>query len=287
MANAKEIRTQIKSIQNTKKITKAMEMVAASKRKKAQTNMDESHPYATKIKEVAVNIAKANTIESHKFLTKREKKNVGYIVITTDRGLCGGLNINIFKMLLASMQAHKEEGCGIMTATFGSKGNKYLSSLGVEIIANKSDLGDSPTMKDILGPIKVMIDAYKKGDIDRVYLVRNVFINTMTQEPEMSQLLPVPGFLESDTPDYQWDYIYEPSAGELLETILIRYVEALVKNAIIENIACEMAARMIAIKSATDNAGNIIDEKQLQYSKARQSAITQELSEIVAGAAAV
>ncbi len=287
MSNAKEIRTQIKSIQNTKKITKAMEMVAASKMRKAQSYMEESRPYAKKIKQVAADIAKANTEVSHPFLVKNTKKNVGYIVVTTDRGLCGGLNINLFKKLVASTKAHHEEGCDISIAVYGTKGYKFLSGLGFNIIANKEHLGDQPSMNDLLGPIKVMIDNYREGKLDRIYLVSNVFENTMTQTPVISQLLPVPNFLETDTPSYSWDYIYEPSAEGLLEKVLIRYIEALIKCAVSENIACEMAARMIAMKNATDNAGTLIDEKQLQYNKARQAAITQELSEIVAGAAAV
>lgn len=287
MSNAKEIRTQIKSIQNTKKITKAMEMVAASKMRKAQAYMQESRPYADKIRLVAADIAKANTQVSHPFLVKNEKKNVGYIVVTTDRGLCGGLNINLFKKLIASTKAHHEEGCDISIAVYGTKGYKFLSGLGFNIIANKEQMGDQPGLNELLGPIKVMIDGYREGKLDRIYMVSNQFENTMTQTPEISQLLPVPNFLETDTPDYGWDYLYEPSPEGLLEKVLVRYIEALVKRAVSENIACEMAARMIAMKNATDNAGTLIDEKQLQYNKARQSAITQELSEIVAGAAAV
>ncbi len=287
MSNAKEIRTQIKSIQNTKKITKAMEMVAASKMRKAQAFMQESRPYAEKIKQVAGDLAKANTEVSHPFLIKREKRKVGYVVVTTDRGLCGGLNINLFKKFVDSARRHHEEGCEISIAVYGTKGYKFLSGMGFNIIANKEHLGDSPSMKALLGPVNAMIDDYREGEIDRVYMVSNLFENTMTQTPEVSQLLPVPDFLVSDTPNYQWDYIYEPSAEKLLEKVLIRYIEAQVKRAVSENIACEMAARMIAMKSATDNAGTLIDEKQLQYNKARQAAITQELSEIVAGAAAV
>lgn len=287
MSNAKEIRTQIKSIQNTKKITKAMEMVAASKMRKAQIFMDESRPYADKIKQVAADLAKANTEVTHPFLVKNEKRKVGYIVVTTDRGLCGGLNINLFKKLIASTKAHHDEGCDISIAVYGTKGYKFLSGLGFNIVANKEHMGDKPSLNELLGPVNVMIDAYRNSDLDRVYLVSNIFENTMTQTPEISQLLPVPNFLETDTPEYHWDYIYEPSAENLLEKVLVRYTEALIKRAVSENIACEMAARMIAMKNATDNAGTLIDEKQLQYNKARQAAITQELSEIVAGAAAV
>ncbi len=201
--------------------------------------------------------------------------------------MCGGLNINLFKKLVDSTRRHDEEGCEISIAVYGTKGYKFLSGLGFHIVANKEHLGDRPSINDLLGPVNVMIDAYRKGDLDRVYLVSNIFENTMTQTPEISQLLPVPNFLETDTPAYNWDYIYEPSAEGLLEKVLVRYIEALIKRAVSENIACEMAARMIAMKNATDNAGTLIDEKQLQYNKARQSAITQELSEIVAGAAAV
>ncbi|MGY0398355.1 MAG: F0F1 ATP synthase subunit gamma [Ostreibacterium sp.] len=287
MSNAKEIRSQIKSIQNTKKITKAMEMVAASKMRKAQSFMEKSRPYADRIKQVAVDLAKASTEVSHPFLVKREKKKVGYIVVTTDRGLCGGLNIHLFKKLITSTKAHHAEGCDIAIAVYGTKGYKFLSGLGFNIIANKEHIGDQPGLNKLLGPVKVMIDAYRHGELDRIYLVSNQFENTMTQIPEVSQLLPVPNFLETDTPAYTWDYLYEPSAESLLEKVLIRYIEALIKRAVSENIACEMAARMISMKNATDNAETLIDEKQLQYNKARQSAITQELSEIVAGAAAV
>ncbi len=288
MSNAKEIRTQIKSIQNTKKITKAMEMVAASKMRKAQAFMDESRPYAEKIKQVAGDLAKANTEVSHPFLVKRKKRSVGYIVVTTDRGLCGGLNINLFKNLMDSARRHHDdEGCEVSIAVYGTKGYKFLSSMGFNIIANKEHMGDRPSINELLGPVNVMIDEYRNGKIDRVYMVSNLFENTMTQTPEVSQLLPVPDFLDTDTPNHQWDYIYEPSAEALLDKVLVRYIEALVKRAVSENIACEMAARMIAMKNATDNAGTLIDEKQLQYNKARQAAITQELSEIVAGAAAV
>lgn len=287
MANGKEIRAQIKSIQSTKKITNAMQMVAGSKMRKTQTFMEESRPYAKRIKQIAADIAKANTEVTHPFLVKNEKRKVGYIVITTDRGLCGGLNINLFKKLIASTKAHHDEGCDVSIAVYGTKGYKFLSGLGFNIIANKEGLGDKPSLNELLGPVNVIIDAYRKGELDRIYLVSNVFENAMTQTPEISQLLPVPNFLETETPSYDWDYVYEPSAEQLLETVLIRYIEALIKRAVSENIACEMAARMIAMKNATDNAGTLIDEKQLQYNKARQAAITQELTEIVAGAAAV
>jgi len=287
MSNAKEIRTQIKSIQNTKKITKAMEMVAASKMRKAQNHMEESRPYADKIRDVAANIAKASTEIKHPFLERREKNKVAYIVVTTDRGLCGGLNINLFKKLITSTREHHEQGCDIALAIYGTKGYKFLSNLGFDVIANKEGLGDNPSLSDLLGPVKVVIDAYREGRLDHVYLVANTFTNTMTQTPTLAQLLPVPDFLQTDTPTYRWDYIYEPSAETLLDKVLTRYIEALIKRAISENIACEMAARMIAMKNATDNAGTLIDEKQLQYNKARQAAITQEISEIVGGAAAV
>ncbi len=288
MANAKEIRTQIKSIQNTRKITKAMEMVAASKMRKAQERMNQSRPYANKIKQMAGDIAKANSEIRHPFLIKQEKKKVGYIVISSDRGLCGGLNINLFKSFIKSAKDHDDEGCEIVTASYGVKAYKFLHSHNFNILANKEQLGDNPSLNDLLGVSKVIIDAYRTGEIDRIYLVTNSFVNTMTQTPVISQLLPVPSFLDTETPTYSWDYIYDTSAAEeLLETLLIRYIEALIKRSVAENIACEMAARMIAMKSATDNAGNLIDEKQLQYNKARQSAITQELSEIVAGASAV
>ncbi|MPV86612.1 F0F1 ATP synthase subunit gamma [Ostreibacterium oceani] len=287
MSNAKEIRTQISSIQNTKKITKAMEMVAASKMRKAQMYMEQSRPYADKIRSVAAGLANANTEIEHPFLIKNEKKKVGYIVVTTDRGLCGGLNINLFKKLIASAKAHHEEGCEVSLAVYGTKGYKFLSYMGFNIIANKEKISDQPSLNELLGPVTVMIDLYRAGELDRLYMVSNKFVNTMTQAPEISQLLPVPAFEADALPEHAWDYIYEPSAEALLEKVLVRYVEALLKCAVSENAACEMAARMIAMKNATDNAGSLIKEKQLQYNKARQAAITQELSEIVAGAAAV
>lgn len=287
MSNAKEIRTQIKSIQNTKKITKAMEMVAASKMRKAQTYMDESRPYAQKIRMVAADIARANTEFKHPFLDAREKQKIGYIVISTDRGLCGGLNINLFKQLVQDMKAQVDEGREVMVATFGGKASRFLNLIGAKVVASKNQYGDRPSLVDLIGPIRVMLTAYQKGEIDHLYLVSNKFVNTMTQTPRVSQLLPVPENLSEVEREYDWDYLYEPSADVLLNEILLRYIEAQIKSAVSENIACEMAARMIAMKSATDNAGNLIDEKQLQYNKARQASITQELSEIVAGAAAV
>ncbi len=287
MSNAKEIRTQIKSIQNTKKITKAMEMVAASKMRKAQTHMEESRPYAHKIKMVAADIARANTEIDHPFLSADKHEKIGYIVVSSDRGLCGGLNINVFKALIQDMQAQEKQGREVVVATYGGKATKFLSAIGCKLIASKTNYGDKPSLVDLIGPIRIMIEAYNKGDIDHLYLVSNEFVNTMTQQPTISQLLPVPEKLSEIERQHSWDYLYEPEAGELLNEILLRYIEAQIKSAVSENIACEMAARMIAMKSATDNAGNLIDEKQLQYNKARQASITQELSEIVAGAAAV
>lgn len=287
MSNAKEIRTQIKSIQNTKKITKAMEMVAASKMRKAQAHMDESRPYARKIRQVAADIARANTEVKHPFLYADSKQRIGYIVITTDRGLCGGLNINLFKKIMKDMREHKNEGREVVVATYGTKGSRFLKMIGSKVIAMKNNYGDRPSFADMVGPTRVMLEAYQKGEIDHLYVVSNEFVNTMTQTPRIRQLLPVPEDLSKVEREHDWDYLYEPGAETLLHEILLRYVEAQIRSAVSENIACEMAARMIAMKSATDNAGNLIDEKQLQYNKARQASITQELSEIVAGAAAV
>jgi F-type H+-transporting ATPase subunit gamma len=286
MAAAKEIRTKIKSVKSTQKITKAMEMVAASKMRRAQDRMSASRPYADKIHTVIGHLARANPDYKHPFLAEREVKRVGYIVISTDRGLCGGLNINLFRRMLASLREQKEAGIGVDMCIIGSKGLAFFRRFNERIVASATHLGDFPHVADLIGTVKVMLDAYTRGEIDRLILVHNVFHNTMTQQPMLTQLLPVET-VDEDKLQSHWDYIYEPDAAELLDGVLMRYIEAQVYRAAVENVACEMAARMVAMKSATDNAGKLIDNLQLMYNKARQASITQEISEIVGGAAAV
>lgn len=291
MSNAKDIRGKIKSIKNTQKITKAMEMVAASKMRKAQTHMEEGRPYADNIRRVAAHLAQASSAGEgkHSFLQESESvSKVGYIVVSTDRGLCGGLNINLFKKLFAHMKTQTDAGIEIQASVFGRKGVSFCGRMGVSIVSAVENYGDQPALHELLGGIEHMIEAFRQGRLQRIYLVANRFVNTMTQEPEVKQLLPVKLDIATDEmPAHGWDYEYEPSVDELLDTIAVRYVESLIKQAVAENIACEMAARMVAMKSASDNAGNLIGELQLAYNKARQAAITQELTEIVAGASAV
>ena len=288
MASGKEIRTKIKSIQNTQKITKAMEMVAASKMRKAQDRMQASRPYSDKMRQVIHHLAFAHTEYKHPYLLDRpEVKRVGYIVISTDRGLCGGLNTNMFKATIQSMKKWSDQGVGVDYCTIGSKATGFFKRMKGAIVSEISQLGDAPAMMDLIGTVKVMLDAYNDGKIDRLFLVHNVFVNTMTQSAEVTQLLPVSSIKEEDELKHHWDYIYEPDAKDVLDGLLVRYIESLVYQGVIENIACEMASRMIAMKAASDNAGNLIDELQLAYNKARQAAITQEISEIVGGAAAV
>ena len=287
MASGKEIRTKIKSIQNTQKITKAMEMVAASKMRKAQDRMAANRPYSLKLREVVGHVASASVEYKHPYLTERpDPKRVGYIVVSTDRGLCGGLNTNTFKAALASMGQWNEKGVEIDVCTIGKKAQAFFRRIGSNIVGSTIALGDAPELATLLGSIRVMLDKYETGVIDRLYVVENEFVNTMTQSPTVTQLLPAVASIESDA-DYGWDYIYEPDAVEVLDHIMERYMESLIYQAVVENIACEMAARMIAMKSASDNAGELIDDLQLVYNKARQAAITQEISEIVGGAAAV
>ena len=287
MAGAKEIRTKIKSIQNTQKITKAMEMVAASKMRKAQDRMEATRPYASKIREVVSHVGAGNVEYKHPYLiAKTDVRRVGYIVVSTDRGLCGGLNINAFKKAVASMKEYSDAGAEIDVCTIGKKAQSFFRRLGSNIVAEKSDLGDAPKIADITGTIKVMLDAYDEGRLDRLYLVENDFVNTMTQTPKAEQLIPtVPD--ADERLSHHWDYLYEPDSKEVIDELMKRYIESIVYQAVVENTACEMAARMVAMKSATDNAGDIIDNLQLVYNKARQAAITQEISEIVGGAAAV
>ncbi|MDE1464062.1 F0F1 ATP synthase subunit gamma [Spartinivicinus poritis] len=286
MAVGKEIRTQIASIKNTQKITSAMEMVAASKMRKAQDRMQHSRPYALRIREVVGHIANSTPEYRHAYMTDREVKRVGFIVVSTDRGLCGGLNINLFKKTVNEMKAWDDKGVEVDLCLVGSKAGAFFRHFGGNIEALINGLGDTPSPSDLVGGVKVMLDAYDEGKIDRLFLVYNQFVNTMTQKPHTEQLLPLKP-IEDKALKHHWDYIYEPDAKELLDGLLVRYIESQVYQAVVENNACEQAARMVAMKSATDNAGELIGELQLVYNKARQAAITQEISEIVGGAAAV
>ena len=287
MAVGKEIRNQISSIKSTQKITSAMEMVAASKMRKAQERMQATRPYADKMRQVIGHIAKANAQYKHPFMVEREVKRVGYIVVSTDRGLCGGLNINLFKALVREMKAWKEKGVETDLCAIGQKGASFFRSYGGNVVAALTHLGDSPSSEKLIGNVKVMLDAFSEGKIDRLYLVSNEFDNTMTQTPQVEQILPLPPGEDEEEIKNQWDYLYEPDARQILDGLLPRFIESQVYQGVVENLACEQAARMIAMKSATDNAGSIIDELQLAYNKARQAAITQEISEIVSGAASV
>lgn len=285
MAGGKEVKGKIKSVKNTQKITKAMEMVAASKMRKAQERVEAARPYADKIRRTIGHVANANLGYTHPFLIEREVKKVGIVVVSTDRGLCGGLNINLFRRVLAEMRGWQNKNVQVEIAVVGKKGVSFFKRF-TDLKAQAVDLGDKPSLLELIGSIKVMIDDYREGNIDRLFLMSNDFVNTMTQKPEKQQLLPVEASSDDELPDH-WDYIYEPDAESLLDDILVRYVEAQVYQGVVENVACEMAARMVAMKAASDNAGDIIDDLQLEYNKQRQAAITQELSEIVAGAAAV
>jgi len=286
MAGAKEIRTKIKSIKNTQKITKAMEMVAASKMRKAQDRMKATRPYSEKMRNVVCHLAHSHPEYKHPFMIEREVKRVGYIVVTSDRGLCGGLNVNLFKKTINEMIGHHEKGIEIDVVAIGRKAVEYFKRQNGNILAEISHLGDSPHINDLIGTVKVMLDAYTDGKIDMLYLVNNEFVNTMTQKPEVQQILPITGAKDAQL-KHHWDYIYEPDSKEILDALLMRFVESQVYQGVVENIACEQSARMVAMKSATDNAGDIIKELETVYNKARQAAITQEISEIVAGAAAV
>ncbi len=287
MAVGREILTKIKSVENTKKITKAMEMVAASKMRKAQSLMQATRPYAQKMRSVIGHLANAHSEYKHPYLSERDEiKRVGFIVISTDRGLCGGLNINLFKAAIAAMGEWSEQNVEIDVVTIGKKAAGFFKRISGNVVAEVSSLGDKPHLQELVGTIKVMLDAYDEGRIDRLYMVENNFVNTMTQNPTVTTLLPL---VADDDPEmkHYWDYIYEPDAQEVLDAVLMRYIESLVYQGVVENLACEMAARMVAMKSATDNAGDLINELRLIYNKARQASITQEISEIVAGAAAV
>ena len=287
MAGTKEIRNQIRSVRNTQKITKAMEMVAASKMRKAQDQMTATRPYAERMREVIGHLAAANPDYRHPFLEPREPlKRVGIIFVSTDRGLCGGLNINLFKTVLTELRRFDTQDIAVDLAILGGKGVGFFRRLGGQIVAQQTGLGDRPHLQQVIGTIKVMLDAYRDGKIDRLLLVRNQFVNTMTQKPVVQQVLPVEPVRETEMLQ-NWDYLYEPTPEALLDDVLVRYVESQIYQAVVENVACEMAARMVAMKSASDNAGEVIQRLTLVYNKARQAAITQELAEIVAGAAAV
>ena len=288
MAGAKEIRNKIGSVKSTQKITKAMEMVAASKMRRSQDAMEATRPYAETMRKVIGHLANGSLEYKHPYLEEREAKRVGYIIVSTDRGLCGGLNINLFKKAMNDMKDWSEKGADVELAIVGSKATAFFNNSGAKVAAQVSGLGDRPSLEDLIGSVSVMLKKYDEGELDRLFVVFNKFENTMVQEPTIDQLLPLPKLdSEEMKRSHSWDYIYEPEPKPLLDALLVRYVESQVYQGVVENLACEQAARMIAMKSATDNAGDIIDDLELVYNKARQSAITQELSEIVSGAAAV
>lgn len=286
MAVGKEIRVKIKSIQNTQKITRAMEMVAASKMRKAQDRMSASRPYAEKMRNVVGHLSQAHPEYRHPYLQDRDVSRVGFIIISSDRGLCGGLNSNLFKKAVVAMKEWHDKKVDIDLCPIGRKAGGFFSRLGGKVIAKAANLGDAPKITDLIGSVKVMLDAYDEGKIDRLFVVNNDFVNTMTQQPTVRQLLPIEGD-EDEELKHHWDYMYEPEAKDVLDALLVRYIESQVYQGVVENLACEQAARMVAMKSASDNAGDLISELQLVYNKARQAAITQEISEIVGGAAAV
>jgi len=291
MAVGKEIRGKIKSVENTKKITKAMEMVAASKMRKAQDRMRAARPYSEKVRNITANLASANPEYTHPFMVQAKgvkAKAVGFIVVTTDKGLCGGMNTNVLRQVTQKTRELEAAGNRIEAVAIGNKGLGFLNRVGVQIVSQATQIGDTPHLEKLIGPVKVMLDAYQDGKLDAVYLCYTKFINTMKQEPMVEQLLPLPSHkLEADKGSRSWDYIYEPQAQTVIDELLVRYVEALVYQAVAENLASEQSARMVAMKAASDNAGNVIGELKLVYNKTRQAAITKELSEIVAGAAAV
>ena len=287
MAGSKEIRAKIKSVENTRKITRAMEMVAAAKMRRAQERMRAARPYAEKIRAVAAHLSRANPEYKHPFLVKRgENRNVGLIVVTSDKGLCGGLNTNILRLAVARMKDWEGEGKGILVCPIGNKGLGFMSRIGAKVRSNLTGLGDTPHIEKLIGAVKLMLDAYTAGEIDSIHISYNHFVNTMKQEPCVEQLLPLSGD-QIGTSEGSWDYIYEPDAKKVIDELLVRYVESLVYQAVVENMASEQSARMVAMKAASDNAKSVIGELKLVYNKARQAAITREISEIVGGAAAV
>ena len=286
MAGAKELRKQIGSIKNTQKITSAMQMVAASKMRKAQDRMAKGRPYTDQIRSVIGHMANASSEYHHQFMKERKVRRVGYIIVTTDKGLCGGLNVNLLKAVIADMKQWVEQDVETDLCLIGNKGIQFFRTYGGRILAATQNIGESPEVADLIGSIKVMLDAFEEGNVDKIYLANNVFVNTMSQEPTIRQLVPLDP-TDDATMKNRWDYIYEPEAKELIEDLLTRYIEAQVYQAVVENVACEQAAKMVAMKSATENAGELIDELELIMNNARQAAITQEISEIVGGAAAV
>jgi F-type H+-transporting ATPase subunit gamma len=287
MAGSKEIRTKIKSVENTRKITRAMEMVAAAKMRRAQERMRAARPYAEKIRNVAAHLSRANPEYKHAFLAKRENvKNVGLIVVTSDKGLCGGLNTNLLRLAVNEMKTWEGEGKGLLVCPIGNKGFGFMNRIGAKVKSHMVGLGDTPHVEKLIGTVKAMLDAYVAGEIDAIYLSYNHFINTMRQEPRVEQLLPLTGE-KMGTSDATWDYIYEPDAKKVIDELFVRYIESLVYQAVVENIASEQSSRMVAMKAASDNAKSVISELKLVYNKARQAAITKEISEIVGGAAAL
>ena len=286
MAVGKEIKTKIASVQSTKKITRAMEMVAASKMRKAQERMAASKPYATRMRQVVAHLANANPEYKHVYMQDRPVKKVGYIVVSSDRGLCGGLNVNLLKQVVRESREWSEQGVPVEYCLVGTKALSFFRSVGGTVRASVNNQGDNPHLAGMIGSIRVMLDAFENGEIDRLFVVYNEFVNTMTQKPTSLQLLPLKADEEMDS-KFAWDYLYEPSAPALIDVLLVRFIESQVYQGVVENFACEQAARMVAMKAATDNAGNLIKDLQLIYNKARQAAITQEISEIVGGAAAV
>lgn len=286
MAGGKEIRSKISSIKNTQKITSAMEMVAASKMRKAQDRMQLGKPYSRRIRAVVGHIANATPEYKHIYFDARPVKRVGFIIVSTDRGLCGGLNINLFKKTVAAMKEWADQGVEIDICVIGAKAGAFFKSYGGNVVASQRDIGDAPEVEDVIGSVRVMLDKFDNHEIDQLMIVNNVFVNTMTQQPTVQTLLPLQPSDDADL-QHHWDYLYEPDAKELLDGLLLRYIESQVYQAVVENAACEQAARMLAMKNATDNAGDLIEELELVYNKARQASITQELSEIVSGAAAV
>jgi F-type H+-transporting ATPase subunit gamma len=286
MANAKELRKQIGSIKNTQKITSAMQMVAASKMRKAQDRMSRGRPYSEQIRAVISHIANAAAEYRHQFMVEREVKRVGYIVVTTDKGLCGGLNVNLLKATILDMKRWSDQGVEADLCLIGNKGIQFFRNYGGNVLAATQHISEAPSVEDLVGSIKVMLDAFEAGKVDKIFLSNNVFVNTMTQTPTIEQLVPLDPS-QDESLGHRWDYIYEPDARQLIEGLITRYLESQVYQAVVENVACEQAAKMIAMKSATDNAGELIDELELIMNNARQAAITQEISEIVSGAAAV
>ena len=288
MAGLKEIRSKVASIKSTQKITKAMQLVAASKMRKAQERMASGRPYAQKMRRVIAHLVQANPEYKHPYMVERPVKRVGFIIVSSDRGLCGGLNINVFKRVVQSVKSWREQGVEVEFCLIGQKATTFFKSVGGKVVAVKTHMGDAPAIEQLIGTVKVMLDSFNEGHLDRIYLVHNQFVNTMTQKPVMEQLVPLPADETSNLKrEHGWDYLYEPEAAPLLDALMVRFIESQVYQGVVENIACEQAARMVAMKAATDNAGSLIKSLQLVYNKLRQAAITREISEIVGGAAAV